>query len=251
MCQRGGKKKAALIKTALRYGAAFCPSLRHRLHRPQAPSARCYSKHCCFSTSTEISAPTQVSGPRSTRSKFSPLFSKAAHFCLFNITYNGGCLKETMMRSETGVHPHSNMWVLQWKHACRCAEGGFIGVVVHLSIGAHLRGERWGQGMPGWPGAGLQDAPPASCLVCRWRVKERQTCPVTQHLQPRQHHSPLPARRRGTLLSPWCSLQCRQRSRLFLCGHIKRAQWKRCGIYSERWQELRCSLVTLWCFFTV
>lgn len=63
-----------------------------------------------------------------------PLFWKAACFWLFNITYNGGCLKETV-QSETGAHPHSNMWVLQWKHACRCAEGGFIDVVfVHLHI---------------------------------------------------------------------------------------------------------------------
>lgn len=138
-CVREGKK-SGIDQSLLRYGAVFCPSPSHRLHLHGA-------KHCCFSTSTEISAPTQVSGPRSTHTKFSPLFWEAARFWLFNITYNGGCLKETMMHSETGVHPHSNMWVLQWKHARRCAEGGFIDVVfVHLSIEAHLprRGEaRW------------------------------------------------------------------------------------------------------------
>lgn len=78
MCQRKGRKKkkrrAALIKTALRHRDALCPSPSRRLRRPQAPSARCYGEHCCGSTSTEISAPTQVSAPRSTRTKFSPLF---------------------------------------------------------------------------------------------------------------------------------------------------------------------------------
>lgn len=36
-----------------------------------------------------------------------------------------------------------------------------------------------------WPGAGLLDAPPASCPVCRGRAKEWQTGPVMQQLQHR------------------------------------------------------------------
>lgn len=255
MCQRKEKKKkrkAALIKTALRYGAVFCPSPSHRLRRPRAPSARCYSEHCCFSTSTEISAPTQVSAPRSTRAKFSPLFWKAARSWLLNRTYNGGCLKGTMMPGETGVHPRSsNMWVLQWKHACRCARRRLYWCrfvfffFVQLSVEAHLH--RYAGSSVEWPAVGLRDAPPASCLVCTGRVKEWQTCPVMQQLCEQAGVGEW-WWGGGTFLSPCCSLQCRRRSRLFLCGHIKRPQWKRCGIYSERWQELRCSLATLWCF---
>lgn len=75
--------------------------------------------------------------------KFSPLFWEAAGFWLSNITYNGGCLKETMMHSETSVHPHRNMWVLRQKHARRCAEGGFIHVVFVHPIYPGRSETRW------------------------------------------------------------------------------------------------------------
>lgn len=124
-----------------------------------------------------------------------------------------GVWKRLWCTRETGVHPHSNMWVLQWKRARRCSEGGFIDVIfVHSSIEAHLLGERRGQVML----LVLRDDLELGCRMLlilpvlfaegKRAVKEWQVCPVMQQLQPQQHHVCLHAGGgRVCLLAAHCS----------------------------------------------
>lgn len=152
--------KSSTDQSLLRYLALFCPTLskdvglgdnsnlNHRLHLPGA------------TVSTAALLPPQRSllphrwvDLAEHTPNLAPLFWKAARFWLANKTYNSGCLKETMMHSERGVHPHSNMWVFTMKTTCVGVQEGALDLWMSFFFGffssrhwaeAHLHRERQG-----------------------------------------------------------------------------------------------------------